>query len=162
MPDREPQAARFAAINGPAQLTGRDVSIPGDMSSAAYFIAAAALLADSSLEILELGLNPTRVAFLEKLREIGIEVDVINEHESSAEPRGNLSVRGKPILRKADAPMLTVNGTVIPQLIDELPLLAVGGSQMPGGIEIRNARELRVKESDRIASTAKGRQDRFL
>jgi len=156
VPDREPQAARFAAINGPAHLTGRDVSIPGDISSAAYFIAAAALLEDSSLEILDLGLNPTRVAFLEKLREIGIEVDVINEHESSAEPRGNLSVRGKPILRKADAPMLTVNGTVIPQLIDELPLLAVVGSQLPGGIEIRNARELRVKESDRIASTAAG------
>jgi 3-phosphoshikimate 1-carboxyvinyltransferase len=155
-PDRKPQAARCAAINGPAQLTGRDVSIPGDISSAAYFIAAAGLLADSSLEILDVGLNPTRVAFLEKLRETGIEVDVINEHESSAEPRGRLSVRGKPIGRKADAPMLTVNGTAIPQLIDELPLLAVVGSQIPGGIEIRNAKELRVKESDRIASTAAG------
>jgi 3-phosphoshikimate 1-carboxyvinyltransferase len=157
VPDREPQTARFAAVAGPAQFSARDVSVPGDISSAAYFLAAAALLADSSLEIVDVGLNPTRVGFLETLRAIGIEIGVINEHESCAEPRGNLSVRGKPITR-AEAPMLTVNGTIIPQLIDELPLLAVVGSQLPGGIEIRDAKELRVKESDRIASTVEGLQ----
>lgn len=157
VPDREPQTARFAAVAGPAQFSARDVSVPGDISSAAYFLAAAALLADSLLEIVDVGLNPTRVGFLEKLRAIGIEIGVTNEHESCAEPRGNLSVRGKPITR-AEAPMLTVNGTIIPQLIDELPLLAVVGSQMPGGIEIRDAKELRVKESDRIASTIEGLQ----
>jgi 3-phosphoshikimate 1-carboxyvinyltransferase len=155
-PDREPKAARFAAVNGPTQLSGRVVSVPGDISSAAYFIAAATLLAGSSLEIVDVGLNPTRIAFLDQLRETGIDVAVANEGESSGEPSGDLRVRGQQALKNGNATTLTINGTIIPQLIDELPLLAVIGSQLPGGVEIRNARELRVKESDRIAATAAG------
>jgi 3-phosphoshikimate 1-carboxyvinyltransferase len=155
-PDREPKAARFAAVTGPTQLTGRVVSVPGDISSAAYFIAAATLLAGSSLEIVDVGLNPTRIAFLDQLRETGIDVAVANEGESSGEPSGDLRVHGQQAMKKDNATTLTINGTIIPQLIDELPLLAVIGSQLPGGIEIRNARELRVKESDRIAATAAG------
>ena len=155
-PDREPRESRFAAVNGPAQLNGRDVSVPGDISSAAYFIAAAALLPDSSLEIVDVGLNPTRVAFLETLREIGIKIEIANERESCGEPRGDLRIRSQRIMENENARTLTVSGTIIPQLIDELPLLAVIGSQTPGGIEIRDARELRVKESDRIAATVAG------
>jgi 3-phosphoshikimate 1-carboxyvinyltransferase len=137
-------------------LSAREVSVPGDISSAAYFIAAAALLAGSSLEIVDVGLNPTRIAFLGQLRETGIDVAVANEGESSGEPSGDLRVRGQQALKNGNATTLTINGTIIPQLIDELPLLAVIGSQLPGGVEIRNARELRVKESDRIAATAAG------
>jgi 3-phosphoshikimate 1-carboxyvinyltransferase len=155
-PDREPQGSRFAAVSGPAQLNACDVSVPGDISSAAYFIAAAALLPNSSLEITGVGLNPTRVAFLNTLRDIGIKLEIANERENCGEPRGDLQIHSKQMMEDRNATTLTVNRTIIPQLIDELPLIAVIGSQAPGGIEIRDARELRVKESDRIAATVAG------
>lgn len=156
VPDGEPQDARFVAVRGPAPLTALDVSVPGDISSAAYFVAAAALLPESSIEIAGVGLNPTRAAFLSPLREIGIEIGLSNQSQSGGEPFGDLSVRGRPMADRSGAPTLMVNGTIIPQLIDELPLLAVMGSQLAGGLEIRNARELRVKESDRIETTVRG------
>ena len=150
---REPENARFAAVTGPAQLHARDVSIPGDFSSAVYFVAAAALLPDSSLQICDVGLNPTRVAFLEQLRSMGFDVTASNEHEESNEPRGDVFVRAlSPDIKTP----FRIDGAIIPQLIDELPLLAVVGSQIESGIEIRDAKELRVKESDRIASTVAG------
>ena len=150
---REPENARFAKVTGPAQLHARDVSIPGDISSAAYFIAAAALLPESELHIYDVGLNPTRVAFLDQLHSMGFEVQVTQEREASNEPRGAICVRASSPNLKTP---FRIEGAVIPQLIDELPLLAVVGSQIEGGIEIRNAKELRVKESDRIASTVAG------
>ena len=150
---REPESARFAAVTGPAQLRARDVSVPGDISSAVYFIAAAALLSESALQIYDVGLNPTRVAFLDQLHSMGFEVTVTGEPEESNEPRGNIFVRS---LRPDIKGPFRIDGTIIPQLIDELPLLAVIGSQIEGGIEIRDAKELRVKESDRIASTVAG------
>ncbi|HMH44037.1 MAG TPA: hypothetical protein VK557_11180, partial [Pyrinomonadaceae bacterium] len=151
--EREPAGARFAAVTGPAQLQGRDVSIPGDISSAAFFAAAAALLPESSLEICDVGLNPTRIAFLDQFRSMGFEITVMHEREKSNEPRGDIFVRAlSPQLKTP----LRIDGVIIPQLIDELPLLAVAGSQIEGGIEIRDAKELRVKESDRIAATVAG------
>jgi len=150
---REPESARFAAVTGPAQLRARDVSVPGDISSAVYFIAAAALLSESALQIYDVGLNSTRVAFLDQLHSMGFEVTVTGEPEESNEPRGNIFVRA---LRPDIKGPFRIDGTIIPQLIDELPLLAVIGSQIEGGIEIRDAKELRVKESDRIASTVAG------
>jgi 3-phosphoshikimate 1-carboxyvinyltransferase len=152
-PEREPHNACFNAVNGPAKLRARDVLVPGDISSAAYFIAAAALLAESSLEIVNVGLNPTRVAFLDQLRRMGFEISARDEREESNEPIGNLGVTGRGIERNTRGQELRIDGTIIPQLIDELPLLAVVGSQIEGGVEIRNAKELRVKESDRIATT---------
>jgi 3-phosphoshikimate 1-carboxyvinyltransferase len=153
-PDREPADARFASVEGPTSLNGRDVAVPGDISSAAYFIAAAALLPGSSLEVIDVGLNPTRIAFVETLQELGCVITIEGLREESNEPVGSIRVNGNDplILRSADA-RLTLNGLAIPKLIDELPLLAVLGSQLPGGIEIRDAKELRVKESDRISAT---------
>jgi len=151
--EREPENARFAAVSGPAQLRARDVSIPGDISSAAYFIAAAALLPESSLELCDVGLNPTRAAFLDQFRSMGFEITVTNEREESNEPRGDIVVRASHPQSKTP---IRIDGAIIPQLIDELPLLAVVGSQIAGGIEIRDAKELRVKESDRIAATVAG------
>jgi 3-phosphoshikimate 1-carboxyvinyltransferase len=147
--------ARFAAVIGPASLTAGQVSIPGDISSAAYFLAAAALLPESSLAIDGVGLNPTRALFLEQFRELGLDVEITNAHENNNEPVGEIRVQGRrtQLSGNADSPM-TIRGLVVPQLIDELPLLAVVGSQVAGGIEIRDAGELRVKESDRIAATA--------
>ena len=149
----ERESARFAAVTGPAQLQARDVFIPGDISSAAYFVAAAALLPGSSLQIDDAGINPTRIAFLDQLRSRGFEIAVMNEREESNEPRGDIFVRASSPDIKTP---FRIDGAIIPQLIDELPLLAVVGSQIEGGVEIRDAKELRVKESDRIASTVTG------
>jgi 3-phosphoshikimate 1-carboxyvinyltransferase len=155
-PEREPETARFASIAGPAQLTARDISIPGDISSAAYFIAAAILLPQSSLEISDVGLNPTRTSFLDQLRLMGLAIEIRNQRDDCDEPRGEISVGGETSSIGHHQKQITVNGALIPQLIDELPLLAVVGSQLEGGIEIRDAKELRVKESDRIAATVAG------
>lgn len=152
---REGANARLVAVSGPARLNARDVSIPGDISSAAYFIAAAALLPESELEIRDVGVNPTRMGFVKQLRALGLEVAVTDNGEESNEPRGVVRVRGVEAPSPTgnfEAP-ITINGLLVPQLIDELPLLAVVGSQIEGGIEIRDAAELRVKESDRIAVT---------
>jgi len=153
--DAEREGARFAAVIGPARLSARDVAIPGDVSSAAFFIAAAALLPGSSLEISDVGVNPTRILFLKQLRALGLDVEVVGVNDGQDEPVGVIRVRGsrKQLSGSSDSPM-TIQGLVVPQLIDELPLVAVVGSQIQGGIEIRDAAELRVKESDRIATTA--------
>jgi 3-phosphoshikimate 1-carboxyvinyltransferase len=154
--ERVGKNARVAALRGPARLSARDVPIPGDLSSAAYFIAAAALLRGSSLEVRDVGVNPTRVLFLKQLRALGLEVEVDGVREDCNEPVGVIRVRGsegQTSPAQSDLPMM-IQGLIVPQLIDELPLLAVVGSQIEGGIEIRDAAELRVKESDRIATTA--------
>src|SRR5207249_309892 len=91
---REGANARFAVINGPARLQARDISIPGDISSAAYFIAAAALLSGSDLQIIDLGVNPTRTLFLEKLRELGFSVAITDAREKCNEPVGSVRVYG--------------------------------------------------------------------
>lgn len=153
---RGSETAHFALVNGPAQLSAQDVLIPGDISSAAYFIAAAALLPGSSLDLNDVGVNPTRVLFVEQLRALGLTVEITDVREESNEPVGVIRVRGSgehANSTPSNAPMM-IRGFIVPQLIDELPLLAVVGSQSAGGIEIRGAAELRVKESDRIATTA--------
>ena len=151
---RQGEHARFATVTGPVELSARDFSIPGDVSSAAYFIAAAAMLPQSSLEISDVGLNPTRVAFLGHLGEFG-SIEVTNPREEAHEPVGTIHIRGvarEPSPSELETPV-KIEGLEIPKLIDELPLLAVVGSQIRHGIEIRDARELRAKESDRIAAT---------
>ncbi len=137
------------AIVGPASIGGREVRIPGDFSSAAFLIAAAALLPDSELEIENLGLNPTRTRFLHALRSAGARIEVVGEWEDCNEAVGTVSVRGT----WQPQPCQEVAGPMVASLIDELPLLAVVGTQVPGGIVIRDAAELRTKESDRIAAT---------
>jgi 3-phosphoshikimate 1-carboxyvinyltransferase len=144
------EGTRAVTVVGPARFNARDVSIPGDVSSAAFFIAAAALLPGSSLEIAGVGVNPTRVTVLEQLRSLGLAVAVSDVREECNEAVGTIRVSGSKSSSEFAAPL---RGPMIPQLIDELPLLAVVGSQIKGGIEIRDAGELRAKESDRIANT---------
>lgn len=144
--------AGFVAVHGPADFRARDISIPGDISSGAYLIAAAALLPGSSLQVSDVGVNPTRVLFLEQLRDLGLDVEITDRRDESNEPVGVVEVHGSETSSKFESTML-INGLIVPQLIDELPLLAVVGSQVRGGLEIRDAAELRVKESDRIATT---------
>lgn len=141
-------------IDGPARFTGGGtITIPGDISSSAYFIAAAMLLPGSELIIEAIGLNPTRAAFLSVLRSWGAEISTSHLRSERNEPVGTITVNGGLRSAPRDEDRI-LSGPMIPSLIDELPLLAVVGTQVPGGIQIRDAEELRLKESDRLQATA--------
>jgi 3-phosphoshikimate 1-carboxyvinyltransferase len=141
------------SIDGPARFNGGAISIPGDISSAAYFIAAAMLLPHSEMIIEAVGLNPTRAAFLSVLSSWGAEISTTDLRNERNEPIGTINIRGGLQSAARDEDRM-LSGAMIPSLIDELPLLAVVGSQVPGGIKIRDAEELRLKESDRLKATA--------
>lgn len=152
-------SVNIVSIDGPASLSSRDVKIPGDISSAAFLIAGAALLPGSDLTIEDVGLNPTRTQFLATLRSFGFDIEVREGKSAGNESVGTVRVRAQEfpddsLQRERDVPNL-VRGRLIPQLIDELPLLAVVGTQISGGLEIRDAAELRVKEADRISTTVR-------
>ena len=147
-------SANTIAINGPVSYTSRDVSIPGDISSAAFLIGAAAMLPGSDLQVQNIGLNPTRAQILTLLISLGFDIQITGTREDCNEPLGDLIVRGKARICDAGSRLPgSINGPLIAQLIDELPLLAVLGSRLSGGLEIRDASELRWKETDRIAAT---------
>ena len=141
------------SIEGSARFTGGAITIPGDVSSAAYFVAAAMMLHGSKVTIEGVGLNPTRAAFLSVLASWGADISTDNLQTERNEPYGTINVRGG-LTGTTTAPDRTLSHSIIPSLIDELPLLAVVGSQIDGGIQIRDAAELRHKESDRLATTA--------
>lgn len=141
-------------LDGPARFSGGAITIPGDISSAAFFIAAAMLLPGSDLVIEQVGLNPTRAAFLSVLRSWGADISETDFRMERNEPVGTIGVRGG-IGAPAHEFKRVLEREAIPTLIDELPLLAIVGTQIEGGIEIRDAAELRHKESDRLAATAK-------
>ena len=140
-------------LKGQGRFTGGSITIPGDISSAAYFVAAAMLLPDSQLTIEGVGLNPTRAAFLSVLTSWGADISTTDLQTERNEPYGTINVRGG-VTGNATESDRTLNQSMIPSLIDELPMLAVVGSQIEGGIQIRDAAELRHKESDRLAATA--------
>lgn len=137
------------ALSGEARLTARNVDVPADVSAAAFFLVAAACLEGSELEIRNVGLNPSRNAVVEFLRSCGASIESRRESAVCNEPRADLFVRGG--LDSSTRPRV-LRGGVIANLIDEVPVLAVLGTRLKGGLEIRDASELRVKESDRIAS----------
>ena len=128
-----------------SELTGTEVRVPGDVSSAAFFWCAAALRPGWKVRVNGVGLNPTRTGVLEVLREMGAIVEIENQSESGGELRGDVSVTG------AELRSTRIDGALIPRLIDELPILALVATQCEGETTIADARELRVKESDRIA-----------
>ncbi|RJP31256.1 MAG: 3-phosphoshikimate 1-carboxyvinyltransferase [Actinobacteria bacterium] len=129
-----------------ATLQARELDIPGDISSAAFLIAAAVMVPGSRLLLSGVGLNPTRAGFLSVLNSMGALVTENNYRETDNEPRGDLEVGG------ARLSGVEVEGWRIPALIDEVPLLAVMGCRARGETVVRGAGELRVKESDRIAA----------
>jgi 3-phosphoshikimate 1-carboxyvinyltransferase len=131
---------------GPA-LAGRDWQVPGDFSSAAFWLVAAAAGHGGRITLQNVGLNPRRTALLEVLRRMGARL-AVSESRSDTEPCGEVSVSGGKLKGTR------VAGAEIPDLIDELPIVAVAGALAEGATEIRDARELRVKESDRIAAMA--------
>ncbi|MGD0842326.1 MAG: 3-phosphoshikimate 1-carboxyvinyltransferase [Candidatus Acidiferrales bacterium] len=140
---REGHAIRVA---GGSKLAGRNLTVPGDLSSAAFFLAAAFVLPESNVLVHEVGLNPTRTAVLDALARMGGAVQAVSVRSEGGELVGDLAVRDAPLAGGV------IEGAAIAQLIDELPVLAALGPYTEQGIEIRGAAELRVKESDRIAA----------
>lgn len=141
--------ANSVSIAGPQQLHGIEAAIPGDMSSAAFFLCAAALFPGSNLLLDSLGLNPTRAALLDVLTALGARVKVLHVEEKHAELVGTVQITAPDGLGSTE-----ISGALSAQLIDELPVLAAIAPYSREGLRIRDARELRVKESDRIALVA--------
>ena len=125
-----------------------NVDVPGDISSAAFLIAAAVLGITGDLRIRNVGVNPTRTGFIDVVREMGARIDVVDEREVAGEPVADI------IVKASDLRGVEIGGAIIPRLIDELPLLAVMAARVAGETRIRDASELRVKESDRIHALA--------
>ncbi|MGI6037872.1 MAG: 3-phosphoshikimate 1-carboxyvinyltransferase [Limnochordia bacterium] len=128
----------------PGPLQGRSLQIPGDISSAAFFMVAAALGRDSQLEITGVGVNPTRTGIITVLSQMGCHIELRNPREWGGEPVADLLVESRPLRG------VTIGADLVPSLIDELPILAVAASQAVGRTRVSGAAELRVKETDRI------------
>ena len=135
-------------LNGPATLQGRELYVPGDLSSAAFFLVAALIVEESNLVVHGVGLNPTRTALLDVLAGMGAEVKILELKQSGGELIGDILIRKSRvrggILEKAQTAAL----------IDEVPVLAILGAASEEGLIVRDAAELRVKETDRIATIA--------
>jgi 3-phosphoshikimate 1-carboxyvinyltransferase len=137
-------------IAGGQQLHAIDATVPGDISSAAFFLCAALLFEDSNLVLDALGLNPTRASLLDVITTLGGQIKVLNVEEQHGEMLGTIQINRSRTLKG-----ITISGALSAQLIDELPVLAAIAPYTTEGVRIRDARELRVKESDRIALVVK-------
>lgn len=139
------------SVEGGQTGHGFEFNVPGDISSAAFFVVAAAMLPHSRLEVTELSLNPTRTGLLDVLTQAQVPFAIYDVQEQLGEPVGSLVVESAKQLLP-----FTIEGDLVPRLIDEIPVLAVLATQCEGTSIIRNAKELRVKESDRIELVADG------
>ena len=135
-------------------LTGQKINVPGDISSAAYFIAAALVVPGSELLIRNVGINSTRAGILKVLEQMGADITLLNKDEST-EPRADILVRHS-ILHGGDDHKLVIGGKVIPTMIDELPVVAVLAATADCDTVIKDAAELKIKESNRIETVVKG------
>ena len=132
-------------LEGPQRLSARDVQVPGDISSAAFFLVAATVLPGSDLLIEGVGVNPTRTGILDSLNQMGARIDILRTRDASGEPVADLRVR------HASLSGIDISARDIPRIIDELPVLAVAMAHAAGPSTVYGAGELRVKESDRLA-----------
>lgn len=126
-----------------------DINIPGDISSAAFWLVAGLLHPRATVKIKNCGLNPTRTGILDVLKSMGASLEILSEREEGGERVGEILVRSSQLKSTI------IEGEMIPRLIDELPVIAVAATQAQGTTIIRNAEELRVKESDRIGTTVR-------
>jgi 3-phosphoshikimate 1-carboxyvinyltransferase len=139
---------RVARVRGGAKLTGKSLVVPGDISSAAFFMVAALITRDSDLIITNVGLNPTRTALLDVLRSMGASIKLLHVEQVNGEVTGNLQIKSSAIKGGI------IEGATTAALIDEIPVLAVLGALSQNGLVVRDAGELRVKETDRIETIA--------
>jgi 3-phosphoshikimate 1-carboxyvinyltransferase len=133
-------------VRGPQSLTGQEVIVPGDISSAAFFLTAGAIMANSEITLENVGINPTRTGILDVLDQMGADysVEAIDQKNQSA----------TLIIRSSELKGIDIQGEIIPRLIDELPIIALLATQAVGQTVIRDAEELKVKETNRIDATA--------
>jgi 3-phosphoshikimate 1-carboxyvinyltransferase len=138
-------------VAGPARPRAFELTVPGDPSAASAWLVAAALHPDAELTMMDVGLNPTRLALVGLLQRMGVAIETSVTDVSGPEPVGEISVRGGSPLRAVN-----VGGGEVAELIDELPLIAIAMASVEEVSEVRNASELRVKETDRIAAVVAG------
>ncbi|MDQ3688823.1 MAG: 3-phosphoshikimate 1-carboxyvinyltransferase [Chloroflexota bacterium] len=138
-------------VTGPTRPRPFELKVPGDPSAASAWLVAAALHPDAELTMIEVGLNPTRLALVGLLQRMGVDIDTRVTDVSGPEPVGEVSVRGGRPLRAVD-----LHGGEVAELIDELPLIAIAMASVEEASEVRDASELRVKETDRIAAVVAG------
>lgn len=139
---------KSVTVTGRSRLQGQTVIVPGDISSAAFWLVAGAIVPGSELWIENVGVNPTRTGILEALEQMGADITLENQREVAGEPVADLRVR------HSNLKACEISGDIIPRLIDEIPILAVAAAFAQGTTVICDAEELRVKESDRIAVMA--------
>lgn len=137
-------------VRGGARLTGQEIAVPGDISSAAFFLVLGSLVDCGELILHNVGVNPTRIGIIEALRSMGADIEQVDVSEICGEPRATLRVR------PAKLRGIEIGGDMIPKLIDEIPILALAACFAEGETLIRDAAELRVKETDRIRTVAEG------
>lgn len=135
-------------VTGRKEFDGVEIDVPGDISSAAFFLIAGIIAPNSEITLLNVGVNPTRTGIIDVLHRMGAEIEIQNERILSQEPRADILVRSSKLKG------IVLDGEIIPRIIDEIPILAVAATQANGITEIRGAKELRIKESDRIATIA--------
>lgn len=137
-----------AAVSGGRELEGREIVVPGDISSAAFFLVAGLIVPGSELLITGVGVNPTRTGIIDILQAMGGDIQLLNRREVSGEPVADLLVRSSSLKG------IEIGGEVVPRAIDEFPVVGIAAAFAEGTTTIRDARELRVKETDRIVASA--------
>ncbi|WP_270279498.1 3-phosphoshikimate 1-carboxyvinyltransferase [Vagococcus bubulae] len=133
-------------VSGPQSLVGQDVTVPGDISSAAFFLVAGAIVPDSEIVLKNVGINPTRTGILDVLEKM--KADVVISEIDEANQSATITVK------TSNLTSTTIDGDIIPRLIDEIPIIALLATQATGTTVIKNAEELKVKETNRIDATA--------
>jgi 3-phosphoshikimate 1-carboxyvinyltransferase len=134
-------------VRGGKQIFGKDIFVPSDISSASFFIACGVITKNSEILIKDVGVNPTRCGFLKVLKRMGANIEILNERELNNEPIADI------LVKSSELKGVNIEGEEIPLLIDEIPVIAVVATQAEGITLIKNAEELRIKETDRIKAT---------
>lgn len=134
------------SIEGGQALRGQSIRVPGDISSAAFIMAAAAIVPGSEVTIRDVGVNPTRTGIIDAMLQMGANIQLSNERIWGGEPIADITVKHTPLRGT------TISGEIIPRMIDEIPVFAVLATQAEGKTIIKDAEELRVKETDRVAT----------
>ena len=146
--DHTERMLEYFGVKSQKEFGGKEIDVPGDISSAAFFIVTTLITPNSLLRINNVGVNPTRTGIIDVLHRMGANIELQNERIISNEPRADIVVLSSELVG------VKIEGEIIPRIIDEIPIIAVTATQARGVTEIRGAKELRVKESDRIKTVA--------
>ncbi len=144
------KSSKTIILKGKDRLTPHELSIPGDISSASYFIVLASIAQNGEVLLKDVGINPTRTGILEVLKIMGADISTVNKRDVSNEPTADILVKSSKLEG------MEISGEIIPRIIDELPIIAVVATQAKGTTQVKNATELRVKETDRIKAIVEG------